>query len=60
MSRIHWVSRVGKVVRLVAGLVVTPEVRNLVRHERKPNDLSTREREECGCREDGGVYVVCM
>ena len=26
---------------------------------KKPKDLSTREREERGCGEGGGVYVVC-
>ena len=26
---------------------------------KKPKDLSTREREECGCGEGGGVYAVC-
>ncbi len=27
---------------------------------KKPKDLSTREREERGCGEGEGVYVVCM
>jgi hypothetical protein len=27
---------------------------------KKPKDLSVREREEGGCGEGGGVYVVCM
>ena len=26
---------------------------------KKPKDLSEREREDRGCGEDGGVYVVC-
>ena len=30
------------------------------REGRKPKDLSTREREECGNGEGGGVYTVCM
>ena len=27
---------------------------------KKPKDLSTREREDRGCGEGGGAYVVCM
>jgi hypothetical protein len=26
--------------------------------QKKPKDLSAREREECGCEEGGGVYAV--
>jgi hypothetical protein len=33
-SPIHWVPRVEIIVSLVAGLVVTPEARGLVRRER--------------------------
>ena len=50
---------VEKTVRLVVGLVVTPEVRDLVRRGRNQRTLSTREREECGCGEGEGVYPVC-
>jgi hypothetical protein len=60
-SRIHWVVRVEIIVILVAGLVVTPEARDLVTGQtrKKPKDLSACERKECVCGEGWGC-VCCV
>ena len=58
--------RVEKIVRLVSGVMVTPEVRGLVsltvRHPtcRTPKDLSAHESEERECGESVGLYAVYM
>jgi hypothetical protein len=52
------VERVEIIVSLATGLVVTTEVRDLVRRER--NQRTAREREECGCGKSGGLYVMYM
>ena len=58
-THIHWVTRVGIIVSLVWGLVVTPEERGLVRNQRNSVYVNVR-RVGVGRVGRVGVCMLCV